>query len=273
MLAAFLLYFIGSADLIRSRCSGWIATAIIAVGWAVGAVVAVGGLSLPLVWIMAMIAVAIAWLATTTATERIRPSFGLYPASGLAIVVLVTLAFDGTAAPVSGFLVDWYDSTPTAAVRAVPLAALVLGAALILFLGESSNIIVREALSRRTRQSAVAPQAVATQSESSNRWKRRASLRTARGVMPPTGSEVLVEDLKGGRSIGVIERILIVALTLSGAYVIAGAVIAAKGIVRFPEISKDGSSGSKAEYFLVGSLVSWALALGAVGLLLVSAQV
>jgi hypothetical protein len=36
-------------------------------------------------------------------------------------------------------------------------------------------------------------------------------------------------------------------------------VIAAKGIVRFPEISKDATGGSKAEYFLVGSFASWAL--------------
>jgi hypothetical protein len=33
--------------------------------------------------------------------------------------------------------------------------------------------------------------------------------------------------------------------------------------VRFPEISRDGESGERAEYFLIGSLVSWASALAA----------
>ena len=40
--------------------------------------------------------------------------------------------------------------------------------------------------------------------------------------------------------------------------------IAAKGIVRFPEISRDGENGDRAEYFLVGSMVSWVTALAAV---------
>ena len=67
-------------------------------------------------------------------------------------------------------------------------------------------------------------------------------------------------------------RLLIVALTLAGAYAIVAALIAAKGIVRFPEISRDGPSGSKAEYFLVGSLVSWTVAVAAAGLLWLIAQ-
>jgi hypothetical protein len=37
--------------------------------------------------------------------------------------------------------------------------------------------------------------------------------------------------------------------------------------VRFPEISRDGHTGVSAEYFLVGSLVSWVLALGGAFLL------
>ncbi|MDF2667073.1 MAG: hypothetical protein K0R81_2923, partial [Microbacterium sp.] len=32
---------------------------------------------------------------------------------------------------------------------------------------------------------------------------------------------------------------------------------------RFPEISADGKSGNRAEYFLIGSLVSWVTALAA----------
>ena len=38
-------------------------------------------------------------------------------------------------------------------------------------------------------------------------------------------------------------------------------VVAAKGILRFPEISRDKPEGLRAEYVLVGSFVSWGLAL------------
>ena len=45
------------------------------------------------------------------------------------------------------------------------------------------------------------------------------------------------------------------------------AVIAAKGVVRFPEISRD-EGGGKAEEFLIGSLASWTLAVLAAALLI-----
>lgn len=67
---------------------------------------------------------------------------------------------------------------------------------------------------------------------------------------------------KGGRLIGPLERVLVMLLTLAAAYPILAAMLAAKGIVRFPEISRDGETGARAEYFLVGSLVSWVIALG-----------
>lgn len=76
--------------------------------------------------------------------------------------------------------------------------------------------------------------------------------------------------LKGGRVIGPLERIFITVLTVVGAYHVVAALIAAKGIVRFPEISADAkrdpddaTAGTKAEEFLVGSLASWGLAGGA----------
>ncbi|WP_062385445.1 hypothetical protein [Demequina iriomotensis] len=66
--------------------------------------------------------------------------------------------------------------------------------------------------------------------------------------------------LRGGRIIGPLERWLIVALALVGAEGVVVGLMAAKGIGRFPEISGDRGRGSAAEEFLVGSLVSWALA-------------
>lgn len=65
--------------------------------------------------------------------------------------------------------------------------------------------------------------------------------------------------LSGGRWIGPLERLLIIVLAGAGAEVAIAAVVAAKGVIRFPEISQD-SSGEKAEEFLIGSLSSWILA-------------
>ncbi|MGV8882374.1 MAG: hypothetical protein ACOH19_09475 [Rhodoglobus sp.] len=75
--------------------------------------------------------------------------------------------------------------------------------------------------------------------------------------------------LRGGRVIGPLERVLLVFLALTGAYPVIAALIAAKGIVRFPEISTDRGSGSKAEEFLVGSFTSWFIAALAAGYLFV----
>lgn len=85
---------------------------------------------------------------------------------------------------------------------------------------------------------------------------------TASGAVP--GSR-----LKGGRVIGPLERIFIMVLIVVGAYHVVAALMAAKGIVRFPEISADAkredteTAGTKAEEFLVGSLTSWGAAGGA----------
>lgn len=74
--------------------------------------------------------------------------------------------------------------------------------------------------------------------------------------------------LRGGRWIGPLERILLLLLASAGAHHIAiAAVIAAKGVVRFPEISRD-EGGGKAEEFLIGSLASWTLAVLAAALLI-----
>lgn len=84
-----------------------------------------------------------------------------------------------------------------------------------------------------------------------------------------TAGSVPASGLKGGRVIGPLERIFIMVLTVVGAYHIVAALMAAKGIVRFPEISADAkraddaAAGTKAEEFLVGSLASWGLAGGA----------
>lgn len=110
-----------------------------------------------------------------------------------------------------------------------------LAAGLLLFLTVSANGLVRAAL----RQDGPGEQPA-----------------------PAEGSQ-----LKGGRWIGPLERITLTGLLVTGAYPVAAGLIAAKGIVRFPEIQADQKNGNKAEYFLVGSFVSWTVAMAAAGLL------
>ncbi|MFL0419805.1 hypothetical protein [Micrococcus luteus] len=86
---------------------------------------------------------------------------------------------------------------------------------------------------------------------------------------PPAGSAPESPPLRGGRYIGPMERVLMVVLGLAQAWAVVAALMAAKGLVRFPEISADRGEGSRAEEFLVGSLASWGMAAG--GALLVGA--
>jgi hypothetical protein len=85
-------------------------------------------------------------------------------------------------------------------------------------------------------------------------------LRMARMRPPP--------DLnRAGRWIGVLERLLIYVLVLMGSAAAAGLVVAAKSILRFPEINAKPATIDP-EYVLIGSLASWLLAFAVAGLVL-----
>lgn len=86
--------------------------------------------------------------------------------------------------------------------------------------------------------------------------------------VPATANE---KQLKGGRVLGPMERLFIVGLTLSGELTAAAIVVAAKGLLRFPELQArrgEGDDGPSdvSEYFLIGSFASWLFALAGVGL-------
>ena len=91
---------------------------------------------------------------------------------------------------------------------------------------------------------------------------------TAEGRVEP-GTRAEGDDpapsLRGGHWIGALERLLLILLAMNGAEIPAAVIIAAKGVVRFPEISQPG--GRAAEVFLVGSMASWTLAVLGVMLL------
>lgn len=94
------------------------------------------------------------------------------------------------------------------------------------------------------------------------------------GAVRPAGEPQPSDRLKGGRLLGPMERLLILSLGVGGQVAAASAVVAAKGIIRFPELSaqkeRNGEVGidEVTEYFLVGSFTSWLLALGGIALVL-----
>ena len=93
------------------------------------------------------------------------------------------------------------------------------------------------------------------------------------GAVKPEGQPQPSDKLKGGRLLGPMERLLIFGLGLAGQLAAATAVVAAKSIIRFPEINaqkarENGNIGIDdiTEYFLVGSFASWIVALGGLAL-------
>lgn len=90
--------------------------------------------------------------------------------------------------------------------------------------------------------------------------------------VPATTNE---KKLRGGRLLGPMERLFIVGLGLAGQLTAASVVVAAKGLLRFPELQRASAAGlgpdgpsDVTEYFLIGTFASWLLALGGLALLL-----
>jgi hypothetical protein len=97
-----------------------------------------------------------------------------------------------------------------------------------------------------------------------------------RSILTLAGSNIGSAEttLLGGRIIGILERWLIFGFVLAGEATAAALVVSAKSLIRFPELSSARDSGTVGaagdqprpvdvvtEYFLLGSLSSWLLAL------------
>jgi hypothetical protein len=234
ILLTLLLATLGTADLVRpeDRAATRAEAARGAVAGVAALVLLVWGLALGTAsWavVPAGLVVLAAWMALTPVgiVRTDRP----WPVAGLITVGLVALAVPQPDIG-DGWLVRWYDDLELAALQGVDVEHFVLAAACFVFLVESANIIVRLMLI------GTGPSVIATE-----------------------------KTLQGGRILGPIERIFILAMALGGHFGALSAVVAAKGILRFPEISRDTPGGSRAEYVLVGSFVSWATALVFVPLL------
>ena len=223
--AALLLLAVGGVDLVRRLVVRGRRVAF-AVGGVVLVAVAAGADAV----VAGILAVAVAAIWTWVVPESGSARAGLWPVGllGVAVAAGVVVAPARSGPGLLGSA--WEAYAPRGDIS---LDVVLLVAGCLLFLLESGNAVVR----------------IALRAEMGER------------VLPASGEAPTA--LKGGRLIGPLERILVFALTLAGAYTLLAAVLAAKGIVRFPEISRDGEGGDRAEYFLIGSLVSWVTALAA----------
>lgn len=152
------------------------------------------------------------------------------------------LAYAPYAATAGGVLARWLDDTPWPALAQGDPSRILLLAALVLVQLSTGNVIVRLVLAAT---GTVLPAQHGTAGDPETR-------------------------LKGGRVLGPMERLVLLGLGLAGELTAAGIVIAAKGLLRFPELqlkSEQERIHQLTEYFLVGSFVSWLVPLGSLVLL------
>jgi hypothetical protein len=139
--------------------------------------------------------------------------------------LLGTTAASGSAAEVDGDLARWYEQLPLdfASSEAVSADQFLLGVGAFLFMMATSNQIVKLVL-----------------------------------AMTDLKDQKEDELPRGGRLLGPMERLIVAAAVLAGAPAGAGFVIAAKGLLRFPEVSRPGKHNvhQLTEYLLVGTFTS-----------------
>lgn len=178
--------------------------------------------------------------------HTVRQGFGRNRASvpllliGAAFVLAVLVA--PAAGPAGGVLDDWLSKDPLPVLHGLDAdrALLLCGAFLVQL--STGNVLVRLVLA-------------------------------ATGTVNPTrlgGIDDPETRLKGGRLLGPMERVFILGLGLAGHLTAASIVIAAKGLLRFPELQSKQDQvriHHLTEYFLVGSFVSWLVPLGSLVLL------
>lgn len=156
------------------------------------------------------------------------------------LALLTAFAISGSVPAGSGVLGDWYRKLPFAFAESVPLDQFLIGMSAAVFLLATANRIVRLVLE-------------------------------AAGTPVSSGETTL----PGGRLLGPMERIFVAAMVLAGDPTSAAIVIAAKGLLRLPEIRSsadhlEGRPDHVTEYFLIGTFFSLLLAGGAAALILAS---
>lgn len=242
-----LLLGVAVVDLVRSAWPRW------APGTAMGAAVAIllgllAGLD-GLVDVLGLVVVAgfvVAWGVLVRRGERQgwrRPGSAAPPLLVLAGGIVLGLLCAPLASPAAGWWGEWLGASPFSGLADLdPSRGLLLLGVLGVQLS-TGNVVVRLVL---TVTDTVDPAVSATPDDPA-------------------------QQLKGGRLLGPMERLVILGLGLAGELTAASVVIAAKGLLRWPELrSRPGQEWIHrlTEYFLVGSFVSWLVALGGLALLL-----
>lgn len=194
------------------------------------------GLAVPLVGLATAVVVTL-WILSDQ-PEFKHPG---YPLALILVVVLGALAASGSVDTVSGPLSRWYSNLGFPFVRLVTIDQFVLGVSAGMFLLATANRIVRLVLE-------------------------------AAGTPAVKGEATL----RGGRVLGPLERLFVFAIVLSGDLTGAAIVIAAKGLLRLPEIrdsesQRNGEDDHVTEYFLIGTFFSLFLA-GGLALLVLGAN-
>ena len=181
---------------------------------------------------------AVAWELSCTRAERTRGRRQALPLLFFGTALAVQILLAGLSSPVTGPIKAWLDWAAVPGLGSMEPTRIMLVAGVILLQMVTGNQLVRLLLG-------------------------------SVGAVKPVGEPQPSDRLKGGRLLGPMERLLILGLGLAGQLAAATAVVAAKSVIRFPEINaqkvrENGGIGIDdiTEYFLVGSFASWIIALG-----------
>ncbi|MFP5417063.1 MAG: hypothetical protein ACLGHZ_09365 [Actinomycetes bacterium] len=164
----------------------------------------------------------------------------------LVLPAVVLVALSGLAAPVGGPLAAWLAWMDLPALARFSPGRVLLLAALAVVNTATANLVVRLVLV----------------SVDARPPRLGAHARDDAGARP-------AERLRGGRLLGPMERLLILGFGAAGDVEAAGLVVAAKGLLRFPELqaaarAHEASVDEVTEYFLVGTFTSLLVALASV---------
>lgn len=245
---------LGVGDLVRSRDAAWARPAgHVTAALAIVVVAVLAGLTgaSDVVAFLLSIGAGAVWIELSERTQH-TGRHALLGLGAFGALVVLLLACSGWASTPDGPLTRWlhWADLPGMGVPSTDRVLLLTG--LTLFNLATANVIVRLVL---LAIGALRPDQVV------------ASRQQPQPAQP-------ADRLKGGRLLGPMERLVILGLGLVGEYGAAALVIAAKGVLRFPEIQASGRANGGAgtstgrvgiddvtEYFLVGSFVSWLVAL------------
>ena len=237
---ALLLIGVGTVDFAHAvidpiRRIRWVPEAIgAAVVIAFGLLAALFGGDLAAVLVIAGIAVLWGFLAHQPQGSTNNPHPGI-PLAVLGGTIFLGILLAPVAGEVGGPVAAWADNAPWAWVEAARPEAVLLAFGGLLVQVSTGNVVVQLVLD------------------------------VAKVANPLDGIDG--NNLKGGRLLGPLERLTIFGLGLTGSLAAAGLVVAAKSLIRWPELQsfrgedqgdREGPSiNDVTEYFLVGSFVSW----------------